>query len=441
MFGEMYTKPLILKLKNSFVGFNAVNMKIVFPLITLMLLIFSGCAIQPKISQLELKQNADSKLAAAYYEKAFEFINQSDDEEAKKWVEKSAELGHSKAQFLLGYMIDTGTAGYTLPSEAAHWYAEAARQGNMDAQFNLGIMSEGKRRVPEHYRNAVERKINEEAYRSSQINTVFVGKLLGYEDIPLVQPSSCFEPNVLCMDVYVTYKIKVLEVLAGESLSGVINASRFQHGRYMYRGSDESLFVVTKISDDESKELLKASHYLKEHHSPRVQYCFSEPLDHYIPELKNTIYSNCPEVSDFRGKIKMDFLRALVETVTEKLEANKTLIEFDEGYSINGVFISDDEVDEDEETDECNFGYEYMDYDRYENDPNCMPFEDVFDVAQYVVKKGEAQVVKELITKAISQSKFDFSNFEMKFKTVENESSSVLEWRYRKLNSVAVEAE
>lgn len=413
-----------------------VKMNALYSLICLMLLFLSGCANHPQITQVELERNADSKLAAAYYEKAFEFINQSDDEEAIKWVEKSAELGHSKAQFLLGYMIDTGTAGYTLPSEAAHWYAEAARQGNMDAQFNLGTMSEGKRRVPEHYRKAVERKINEEAYRSSQINTVFVGKLLGYEDIPLVQPSSCFEPNVLCMDVYVTYKIKVLEVLAGESLSGVINASRLQHGRYMYRGSDESLFVVTKISDDESKELIKASHYLREHISPRVQYCLSEPLDHYIPELKNAIYSTCPEVSDFRGKIKMEFLRALVDTVSDQLIKNESLIEFYEGYSVNGAFISVDEVDEDEETDECIFGSDYMDYDRYESDPNCMPFEVAFDVAQYVVKKGDAPVVKELITKAISQSKFDFSTFEMIFKTIENESSSVLEWHYRNLNSI-----
>lgn len=407
-------------------------------MIGMMLLIFSGCATNPTNSQLEVKQNTELKLAAEYYEKAFELIKLSKDKEAIDWVEKAAELGYSKAQFLLGYMIDTGSAGYTQPVKAAHWYTKAAKQGNMDAQFNLGLISKGERRVPEHYINAVDRKVKEDEYRSSQINTVFVGKLLGYIDIPLVQPASCFEPNVLCMDAYVTHKIKVLEVLAGEPISGVVYASRVQHGEYMYRGSDESLFVVTKISDEESMELLKASHYLREYHPPREQYCFSEPLDYYISELKDYIYSTCPKVSEFKGKLKMEFLNNLVDTVLDRLKKDKTLIEFDEGYSINGVFISDDLEYLDDENDKCKFGLDYMDYDKFESDPDCKSLDGTFEVAQYVVKKGQASVVKELITNAISQSKFELSTIEMNFKTIENESSSVLEFHYRNLSSVVV---
>lgn len=406
-------------------------MKIEYLFISLMLLIFSGCATQSKQIRSEVKQNTESKLATEYYEKAFELIKQSKDKEAIEWAEKAAELGHSKAQFLLGYMVETGTAGYTQSVKVVNWYTKAAKQGNMDAQFNLGRMSK-ERRVPEHYINAFERKNKEEERKSAQVNTIFVGKLLGYEDIPLVQPSSCFEPNVLCMNWHVTYKIKVIEVLAGESLSGVINASRVQHGPHMYNGSDESLFVVTKISDEKSVNLLKASHYLKEHREPKTQYCLSKPLDNYIPELKDFIYSTCIDVSEFRGEIKMEFLEALVETIVEKLTEDKTLIEFYEGYSVNGVYISDDVYDEDDENDKCKFGLDYMDYDRYESDPDCEILDDTFEVAQYVVKKGNASVVKELITNAISQSKLELSSIEMNFKIIENEDSSILEWHYRK---------
>lgn len=412
----------------------AVNLKIEYSLIFLMLLIFSGCATQPKQIQLEVLQNTESKLAAEYYEKAFELIKQSKDKEAIVLVEKAAALGHSKAQFLLGYMIETGAAGYTQFLRAVHWYTKAANQGNMDAQFNLGRMSKEERRVPEHYINAIERKIKEEEFKSAQVNTVFVGKLLGYEDISLVQPSSCFEPNVLCMNWYVTYKIKVMEVLAGESLSGVINASRVQHGQYMYRGSDESLFVVTKIPDKKSVKLLKASHYLIEHRAPQTQFCLSEPLDNYVPELKDFIYSTCTDVSEFRGKIKMKFLDGLIDTIVDKLTEDKILIKYDEGYSIKGVFISDDVGDMDDEEDKCKFGLDYMDYDRLENDPDCESIEGTFEVAQYVVKKGQASVVKELITNAISKSKLELSTIEMKFKTIENEYNSVFEWHYRNPN-------
>ncbi|WP_154223413.1 tetratricopeptide repeat protein [Marinicella rhabdoformis] len=414
-------------------------MKIEYLLIYLMSLIFSGCATQPNQIKAEEKLNTDSKLATEYYVKAFELIKQSKDKEAIVWVEKAAELGHSKAQFLLGYMVDAGTAGYSQSVKAVHWYSKAAKQGNMDAQFNLGRMSKEERQVPEHYTNAVERKIKEEEYKSAQVNTVFVGKLLGYEDIPLVQPSSCFEPGVLCMDAYITYKIKVIEVFAGESLSGVINASRLQHGPHMYRGSDESLFVVTKIPDEKSVELLKASHYLREHKEPRTQYCFSESLDNYIPELKDFIYSTCTDVSEFRGEIKMKFLGELGDKILDKLTEDKTLIESDDGYSINGLFISDDVDDVDEEDDKCKFGLDYMDYDKLDNDPDCEGPKNAFEVVQYTVKKGVASAVKELITEAINQSKLELSTIEIKFKIIENEESSVLEWHYRNTQSILAE--
>ena len=400
-------------------------MKTEYLLIWLMMLILSGCATQP---QRVLNKSTVSTLAAEYYEKAFELIKKSKDKEAIEWVENAAKLGHSKAQFLLGYMVDAGTAGYTQSVKAVHWYAEAAKQGNMDAQFNLGRMLEEDRRVPEHYINAVERKNKEKERKSAQVNTILVGKLLGYVDMPLVQPTSCLKPNVICMHWYVTYKIKVIEVLAGESLSGVITATRLQHGPHMYRESDDSLFVVTKIPDEESVTLLKASHYLREYRPPRIQYCFSEPLDNYVPELKDSIFSNCADVSAFRGEIKMDFIETLADTVEDKLTENKILIKYDEGYSINGVFISDDVEDE---NDNCNFGSGYMDYDRYDSDPDCEAPQSTFEVVQYIVKKGYAAVAKKLITNAISESKLELSTIEMNFKIIENEDSSALEWHYR----------
>jgi TPR repeat protein len=52
---------------------------------------------------------------------------------------KSAEQGHSDAQFILGLMYDNGEGVSKDLKQAVAWYRKAAEQGHPNAQFNLGI--------------------------------------------------------------------------------------------------------------------------------------------------------------------------------------------------------------------------------------------------------------------------------------------------------------
>lgn len=53
----------------------------------------------------------------------------------------SAESGHAPAQFMLGYILETGHGGVDKDlHRAAAWYKAAAEQGLTDAQLNLGLM-------------------------------------------------------------------------------------------------------------------------------------------------------------------------------------------------------------------------------------------------------------------------------------------------------------
>lgn len=54
-------------------------------------------------------------------------------------LEKSAKLGHARAQYNLAVMYDNGLGVATNPKKAFDWYRKAAEQGNDDAQFNMGV--------------------------------------------------------------------------------------------------------------------------------------------------------------------------------------------------------------------------------------------------------------------------------------------------------------
>jgi TPR repeat protein len=60
--------------------------------------------------------------------------------EAVRWFRKSAEMGHSQAQFIIGTMYDKGEDLAKDPGEAFAWYLKAAAKGHMQAQFNVGYM-------------------------------------------------------------------------------------------------------------------------------------------------------------------------------------------------------------------------------------------------------------------------------------------------------------
>ena len=66
--------------------------------------------------------------------------------QAAKWYQKPADNGNTYAQFLLGYMYESGKNGLQAdPAQAVKWYALAAEKGDPRSQFHLGwLYFEGK---------------------------------------------------------------------------------------------------------------------------------------------------------------------------------------------------------------------------------------------------------------------------------------------------------
>lgn len=53
-------------------------------------------------------------------------------------IRRAADLGYAPAQFMMGYMLETGAYGVANVSDAVTWYRKAAEQGDRLAQWNLG---------------------------------------------------------------------------------------------------------------------------------------------------------------------------------------------------------------------------------------------------------------------------------------------------------------
>lgn len=58
-------------------------------------------------------------------------------QEALKWLQKAADLGHGEAAFLTGYMYHYGKGCIVDLKQAFNYYGIAAQQGDIDAQVNL----------------------------------------------------------------------------------------------------------------------------------------------------------------------------------------------------------------------------------------------------------------------------------------------------------------
>lgn len=71
------------------------------------------------------------------------------------WLQKSAELGNTKAMYMLGYENLIGIYGEENPELAAHWLEKAAKKGHVKAMFFLGnLYYEGMEPVAKDDKNA-----------------------------------------------------------------------------------------------------------------------------------------------------------------------------------------------------------------------------------------------------------------------------------------------
>jgi hypothetical protein len=70
---------------------------------------------------------------------------------AAKWYQKPAENGSVYAQYLLGYVYESGKHGLTAdPAQAVKWYTLAAEKGDARSQLALGyLLSDDKAGKPD----------------------------------------------------------------------------------------------------------------------------------------------------------------------------------------------------------------------------------------------------------------------------------------------------
>lgn len=90
------------------------------------------------------EKGIENEPARAYNGIAAINVMQGNKDEAIKYLEKAAELGHPQAQYNLGVMYHIGNFGVYIDDKekAKYWYEKSAAQGFSDAQHNLNNLLE-----------------------------------------------------------------------------------------------------------------------------------------------------------------------------------------------------------------------------------------------------------------------------------------------------------
>ncbi|MDH5434386.1 MAG: hypothetical protein OEY19_10620, partial [Gammaproteobacteria bacterium] len=237
--------------------------------------------------------------------------------------------------------------------------------------------------------------------------------------------SGCFEPNTICMNLFIRHRIKVVDVLAGKHLSDEIYAARYQHSKRVFNSKDLGVFVVSRINNDKKEKLLNSQYFLEEHSVPLTRYCFGKQLSKYVSEIEDIIPdTDCFSPSAVYERIKYDTIELVAEKVESILIKEGKLIIVDYGYYYKGKFFSDDY--EDDTTELCN---SYLDEDKLLNDSRCNVSIE-FSVVRFEVEKGYLEKVKETILIEIGRTRVGMDNVEMEFNLIEKSDSSILEWKY-----------
>lgn len=104
--------------------------------------LFNAASTAPYDNLIERAQKGD---VDAQYELGKMYITdpsgtRNPTDEAIQWLRRSAEHGHTKAQYVLGLAYILGRNVPKQSTEALKWFRLAAAQGLADAQFSLGIM-------------------------------------------------------------------------------------------------------------------------------------------------------------------------------------------------------------------------------------------------------------------------------------------------------------
>jgi serine/threonine-protein kinase len=105
-------------------------------------------APKPARAPTDGRKASEKDVAAAY--EAKNYAN------ARELAEPCAKDGNSECQFIMGRLLETGSAGSKDPGAAADWYRKAADGGLAKARYNLGALYYNGEGVPKDPRAAAE---------------------------------------------------------------------------------------------------------------------------------------------------------------------------------------------------------------------------------------------------------------------------------------------
>ena len=93
----------------------------------------------------------------------------TNNEEAVRWYQLSAEQGYARAQNFLGWMYEMGKGVPQNRTEALKWLRKAADQGSEDALSDFRLVSKREQRMQEkHYKQALLEALNHQLEAAQQ---------------------------------------------------------------------------------------------------------------------------------------------------------------------------------------------------------------------------------------------------------------------------------
>lgn len=252
------------------------------------------------------------------------------------------------------------------------------------------------------------------------------GNILSKELIPDVHPKGCFEDGLLCTSVYYRYKIKVKDSFHNTNET-IVLAAEYEHGK-IYRGSEDYLFILEPIENENSQKLLKADYLINKQISKSSTYCFNEPMSEYFDNNINydALERSCISTENSFNNLKYSILYDVEDNVKRILEEDGSLVSTNE-------LLMDKEgnlySEEDEVPTTCSKEDEIsLDLERIEK---CDSWIGNTAVLEFKVRKGDSLQVIVLLNGELDR--LPFENIKSEFVVETKDGVDVVRWFYEVL--------
>lgn len=227
------------------------------------------------------------------------------------------------------------------------------------------------------------------------------------------------------MNSYYRYTIKVLESFTEQSPK-IIQAVNYQHGPHYYRGSDDYIFVLEPIIEDAYQRVLGADYMIIEQRVQKSEFCFEQGLKPYMGsniEYSEKLKEKCVDAETAFSGMREQLMLDMRAAIWDELESKKYYIDgYQVGIDRNGkLYFPDDKEPEICSEDKL----DTYDLDIWEE---CSPWSDDIEIVEFVLAKGVASEVIQMIEKKVNELPFSGVNSEISLTT--KPQHDILRWTY-----------